>query len=172
MHILMGLVSFLTVVGGIIFWLRIVSRATKGAIELSDDVRAAFRRFGFTAKSQTDPLDAVDDSRIAAVGIFMALARMDGELSREQIAGIRSESARLFNTTDREAEDLIVIGKWLVQERRSEESVRRLTRHLVGRLTANEARAFISSAENVAAMEGAIADEQRETIEALRRELR
>jgi hypothetical protein len=43
---------------------------------------------------------------------------------------------------------------------------------LVGRLTANEARAFISSAENIAAMEGAIADEQRETIEALRRELR
>ena len=78
MHILLGLVSLLTVVGGIIFWLRMVSRATKGAIELTDDVRAAFRRFGFTAKSQTDPLDAVDDPRVAAVGIFIALARMDG----------------------------------------------------------------------------------------------
>jgi hypothetical protein len=102
----------------------------------------------------------------------MALARMDSELCREQIVGIRSESARLFNTTDREAEDLTVIGKWVVHERRPEESVRRLTRHLVGRLTANEARALINSAENVAAMEGAIMDKQRETIEALRRELR
>lgn len=90
MHILLGLVSLLTVVGGIIFWLRMVSRATKGAIKLTDDVRAAFRRFGFTAKSQTDPLDAVDDPRVAAVGIFMALARMDGALSKEQISGIRN----------------------------------------------------------------------------------
>ena len=55
MHILLGLMSFLTVVGEIIFRLRIVSRATKGVISLTDDMRAAFRRFGFSAKSQTDP---------------------------------------------------------------------------------------------------------------------
>ena len=172
MHILLGLVSLLTVVGGIIFWLRMVSRATKGAIELTDDVRAAFRRFGFTAKSQTDPLDAVDDTRVAAVGIFIALARMDGALSKEQISGNRNERALLFNTTDHEAEDLAVIGKWLVQEHRPEEAIRRLTRHLVGRVSANEAQAFIRSAGAVAALEGRIDDEQRGTIEMLRRELR
>jgi len=35
----------------------------------------------------------------------------------------------VFNNTDHEAADLIVIGKWLVQERRPEEALRRLTQH-------------------------------------------
>lgn len=65
-----------------------------------------------------------------------------------------------------------MIGKWLIQERRPEEAIRRLTRHLVGRVSANEVQAFIRSAEAVAALEGRIDDEQRDTIEMLRRELR
>jgi hypothetical protein len=80
-----------------------ISRATKGVIELSEDVRAAFRRFGFVTQSQIDPLDAVNDPRIAAVGIFMTLARMTGALSREQVFGIRNECAQFFNITAEEA---------------------------------------------------------------------
>lgn len=170
MHIILSLIALLTVAAGVIFWLRMISRATKGAIELTEDVRAAFRRFGFTAQSQTDPLDAVGDPRIAAVGIFMALAQMTGALSREQVSGIRNESALLFNTTSDEAEDLIVIGKWLVQDRRPEEAIRRLKQHLVGKVTADEARAFLQAAENISAIEGRVESQQRETIDGLRRE--
>jgi hypothetical protein len=39
-----------------------------------------------------------------------------------------------------------------MQERRPDVAIRRLKQHLVGKISADEARAFISSAENVAAM--------------------
>lgn len=170
MHIILGLVVLLSVAAGVIFWLRMISQAAKGAVELSEDVRAAFRRFGFIAKAQTDLLDAVDDPRIAAVGIFIVLARMDGALSREQLAGIRQESAQLFNMRTDEVEDLVVIGKWLAQERRPEEAIRRFTRPLVGKIRSDESRAFMQSAENVSGIEGGMSSQQRDAIDALRRE--
>ena len=39
MHIILGLIALLTAAAGVIFWLRMISRATKGAIELTEDVR-------------------------------------------------------------------------------------------------------------------------------------
>ena len=60
----------------------------------------------------------IHDLRISEFAIFMVIARMHGQLPRGQIAGIRTERARLFYAKIHEAEDLTVIGKWLVQERR------------------------------------------------------
>ncbi len=55
MHVILGLIAILTVAAGIIFWLRMISRATKDAIKLSEDVQAAFHRFGFSANPKQIP---------------------------------------------------------------------------------------------------------------------
>lgn len=172
MHILIGLLSLITVIGGIVFWVRMITNTARKAVELPDDIRAAFRRFGFSAKAKANPLDAVDDPRIAATGIFIALACMDGPLSREQNDGIREESARLFSTTEQEAADLTAIGQWLAREHAPEDAIRRLTRSLVGRLTTVETQAFIKSATKIAAIQGRVDVMQRDAIELLSRDLR
>ena len=173
MHILLGLLAVIAVAIFILYRIQRASRATTAVIDMTDDVRAAIRRFGFTGLAQQDPLDALDDPRAAAAGVLTAIAALEGDLTREQTDAIQRECASLFGVDRPEAADLYAIGRWLVRQRGPDEALRRLTPQLSAKLNTDEAQDLLTSCRAVAeAHTGKVDDLQNQAMLRLQRELR
>lgn len=155
MHILLGLAA---VVGGIVFWIwrmKTTASAAKEVIEVADDVRAAVRRFGYRRSADKNPLETVDDPRLAAVGVLASVAKMDGDYTREQMTAIQEECARVFAASNKDAEQIAAYGRWLAQQSDNpEEVIRRLTGCLSKSLGPAERQEFLGMVERVSAVEG------------------
>ncbi len=173
MHILLGLAA---VVGGIIFWIwriRNTASAAKEMIEVADDVRAAVRRFGYRRSADKNPLETIEDPRLAAAGVLASVAKMDGDYSRKQMTVIQQECARVFQASDKDAEQIAAYGRWLAQQSdNTDEVIRRLTTCLSKTLAQKERQEFLGMVERVSAVEGGGASDsqilvQRRLAEAL-----
>lgn len=167
------LLAILGIAVGVGFWLWRARLAAKATIETADDIRAAVRRFGFNRKAKGNPLDGIEDPRLAAAGILVAVANMDGPPGRDEIAAIAEECRRTFGTGAEEAEQITAYGRWLVQQSANmDEAIRRLARNLVGKLTAEEKGELLAMAERIAGLaRGSLSDSQRYTLESLGRQL-
>ncbi len=155
MHILIGI---LTLVGGIAFWVwrtRNAASVAREFIDVADDARAALRRFGYRRVAGKHPLDVVEDSRLAAAGILVAFAKMDGDYTREQMKVIQEECARVFEASDKDAEQMTAYGRWLAHQLANpDEVIRRLSRGLAKSLSNAQSQELLVMAERVAAVEG------------------
>ena len=170
MHILLAILGIAIGIG---LWLWRARLAAKAAIDTADDIRAAVRRFGFNRKANANPLDGIDDARLAAAGILAAFANMDGGVGREEIASIAEECRRAFGCDAEEAAQIGAYGRWLVQQSSNmDEAVRRLARNLEGKLTDVEKDQLMGMIERVASVEeGALSNAQRYTLDQLTRQL-
>jgi uncharacterized tellurite resistance protein B-like protein len=173
MHIVLAV---LAAVAGIGFWIwraHMAARAASDLLETADDIRAAVRRFGYRRKANVNPLDGIEDARLAAAGILAAFASMDGALSREEIAAIAGECGAAFSAEAQEAEQITAYGRWLIQQSANmDEVVRRLGRSLETRLDAAEKRQLLAMIERVGGIEGGgLSDSQRYALDSLARQL-
>ena len=78
MHIILGV---LAAIGTIVFFViraRNAANAARDLVGLADDVRGAVKRFGFNRNANRNPLNDLDDPRLAAAGVMAAFARMHG----------------------------------------------------------------------------------------------
>ncbi len=163
MHILLGVLG---VVGGLIFWIWKIKNAASVArevVDVADDVRAAVRRFGYRRGSGQHPLEAVEDTRLAAAGILVAFAKMDGDCTRDQITAIQDECVRVFEASNTDAEQFTSYGRWLAQQLSNpDEVVRKLSKNLKKTLTQDQRKELLGMVERVSAVEGgAASDEQK-----------
>lgn len=173
MHIVLAV---LAAAAGIGFWIwraRMAARAASDLLETADDIRAAVRRFGYRRKSNTNPLDGIEDARLAAAGILCAFANMDGGIGSAEVTAIAEECRRAFKTEADEATQIGAYGRWLAQQSANmDETVRRLARNLESKLTGEEKEQLFGMIERVASIEGGgLSDGQRRTLENLARQL-
>ncbi len=139
MHILIGI---LAVVGTIIFvWYRLRDAREVGGemLDAADGLRANVRRLMYKRKHDIHPADAVDDARLAASGIAVAVATMDAPLSQAEIETLTRVSREMFDVSEREALDILSFGRWVSgQCNTNQEAVRRLSK-VVARLAGADA---------------------------------
>ncbi len=173
MHIILALAGVAAVVGVWLWRAHTAARAAGELMDTADDVRAALRRFGYRRKANVNPLDGIDDSRLAATGILAAFANMDGGVGREEIAAIARECAAAFHCDAAEAEQIGAYGRWLIQQSGNmDEAVRRLARNLEGKLTEAEKDQLMEMITRVASIDGGeLSDSQRYTLGQLARQL-
>ena len=173
MHILIGLI---TVVGVIALWIwraRAAADASREVIDAASDARAAIRRFGYRRKVGQHPADSIDDPRLAAAGMMAALARMDGDLTAEQMNALRVECRASFRVDQKEADDIAAYGRWIASQSQDPgEAVRRLSR-IVRDQAEPEAHAdLVRMLERIAAVGGGgVSEMQQASIDAVRRAL-
>ena len=167
--------AILAALAAAMFWVwraRAAASAASELLDVADDLRAAVRRFGYRRTKGRNPLDSIEDPRLAAAGIWAAIARMDGEATRAQIEAITNEARAEFRVDASEGGDIASYGRWLVtQSGNPEEVIRRLTSRLSGVLTSDEAKGFIAAAERVASVEGSVGERQSRAIAGLQRVL-
>ena len=131
MHILLGILSLLGVAA---IWYWRVRMMREAASELSDaasNVRGAARRFLYKRKHNVHPADSVNDPRLAAAGIVVAVATMDTPISQAEIKALTTEMQSTFGVGEREALDMLSFGRWVAgQCNTEEEAVRRLSKRV------------------------------------------
>ena len=105
------------VVGGILFWLYRARAMGEAARELTDTVetvQGAWRRHKFRSKAERPLLDDVDDVRVAAVAMIMAVAESSGPISAGQEEAIVNLIETKFEIAD--GAELVAYARWLVKE--------------------------------------------------------
>lgn len=162
----MGFVGILlALAAGISVWMyraRNAADAAQGVMDMASDARAAARRFGYKRRNKTNPLDTVDDARLSAAGILVSIAKLDGDLSREQVDGITRVCLESFEVDSAEAGDMVAFGRWLSQQGEAEEVARRLARGLRGQMGGERSASLFAMMEQVASIEGGAPSERQE----------
>ncbi len=155
MHIL-GILLAVVGVAGVVLWrLHTAAEATKGLVEAGNDVRGFFRRRRWQSKLLTDPLDDVDDARMAATIMMVALAQNDGALTEREESTILGRLADHFGATPKIAADILAHARWLVREPRELDNVfRKLSRVIRSQCGPAEIADLFDMLETVAAANG------------------
>ncbi|MFK7945360.1 MAG: TerB family tellurite resistance protein [Paracoccaceae bacterium] len=174
MHILLGL---LAAIAAAAFWLYRAQAAREQAREILDganDVRLAARRLLYKRKHNTHPADSVEDPRLAAAGIMVAVATMDAPISQTEIATMTRLMSETFDINEREALDMVSFGRWVADEcGTNDEAVRRLAKVVAQEAGPDAGPDLIRMATEVAAAEGgALGDDENYALDQLRKALK
>ncbi|MEO3427680.1 TerB family tellurite resistance protein [Pelagibius sp. CAU 1746] len=173
MHIVLAVLGIAAGIGVWLWRAHMAARAAGELMDTADDIRSALRRFGYRRKANANPLDGIDDPRLAAAGVLAAFAKMEGGIGRAEVEAISEECRRAFRTDAAEAAQIGAYGRWLVQQSANmDEAVRRLARNLEGKLSEAEKDQFLEMIERVASIDdGALTDGQRHTLAQLASQL-
>ncbi|PWK62091.1 hypothetical protein [Roseicyclus mahoneyensis] len=170
MHIL---IAALALVGGVAFWIyraRMAANAAKDLADLAGDVVSAARRFGFRRRYNEHPVDSVDDPVLAAGALSVAFLELGAAATADQRGDHLRALQRHLEVDLKTAEEILVMGHWLVNECNGPQpAVQRLGKRLM-RLSGPEALAApMTVVEEVAAAHGGLVDRQRDSLADLRR---
>ena len=173
MHILAGLLSILTVIGLIVYRLYIVSQSRMGQ-DLADaagGVQKHLRRRAWQ-KKLGDPLRDVDDARVAATAMMVALAQSDGPMSERQEAVITAQMKQNFDANDTTAAELLAHARWLVRDVTAPENCFLKVRPKILEACGPKERGELLSMMSAVADSGTNVEGQREIVAQLARTLK
>ncbi|MFD2207729.1 hypothetical protein [Kiloniella antarctica] len=173
MHILLGILAVLGGIAIFIWRVRATVNTAKDLVEAADDIHAAARRFGHNRKTKINPLETIEDSRVAAAAIMAAFARMDGDYTREQLVSIKDECLQVFGASETEAVEIAGQSRWIMEQSANlDEAIRKLSRVLRRGLSAEEKKQFLSMVTRVASIEGdGMSEIQQQSLSQLSRQI-
>ena len=171
MHIIIAVVTLL---GAAALWYWRVKAAREAGGEILDtanDVRLAARRLMYKRKHIVHPADSVDDPRLAASGIVVAVATMDTPISQAEITALTNACQSTFDVTEREALDIVSFGRWVSgQCNTNGEAVRRLSKVVLKTAGVDAGADLIAMIQEVATADGnRIGEDEQEAIDTVRR---
>ena len=173
MSVFLGLVVVLAV-AALWYW-RVKGAREAGAevVDVRKDVRLATRRLMLKRGGHAHPADTVDDPRLAAAGVIVAVATMDGPITRAEIARLKRVAQDTFNVSEREALDILSFGRWIVgQCTANAEAVRRLSKVVLKTAGPEAGPDLLRMIAEVATADGGeLGEEERDAIETVRRTL-
>ena len=171
MHIVLGLLAVLGTALFIWYRLRDAREAGGEMLDAADSLRASVRRLMYKRKHDRHPADSVDDPRLAASGIAVAVATMDGPISQAEIKKLTDLSREIFDVSEREALDIVSFGRWVAgQCNTNAEAVRRLSKIGAREAGPEAAGDMIRLISEVAeAGGGALGEDEMDAIDTVRR---
>ncbi|MEJ6395147.1 hypothetical protein V8J82_17930 [Gymnodinialimonas sp. 2305UL16-5] len=169
MPILIGLAAL---IGGIVFWLYRARVAVDVAHDLADmagSLAGAARRFGFRRRHDMHPVDCIDDNTLAAGCLTVAFAELGAahtdETRDKHLIALQSH----FAISKVEAEELLVMGHWMVNECNGPApAVTRLGKRLMTLTGSHGLDAPLNVINDVALAMGGLTDSQRDALHDLR----
>ncbi len=111
------LIFILGVIGAVGVWYWRIKQAGAVAGELKNaaqDVRNAARRFGFNRKANVHPAESIEDARVCAVGVVLAVAASDGDLTAGEMAAAQRQAVETFGIGGEEAGEMVALARWTV----------------------------------------------------------
>lgn len=173
MHVVIGIIMLLA---GVAFWIYRIQAAKQAGDDLlegANDIRLTVRRLMYKRTHDVHPTDSVDDARLAAAGITVAVATMDNPISQTEIVALSKSAQEIFDVTEREALDIVSFGRWIAGEcNTNQEAVRRLSKvlaKLAGPEAADDMQRLI---RDVATADGhVLGEEEQDAIDTVRKAL-
>ena len=128
------IIGILGIIVAAYFWAqraRNAAEVAKVLVDVPNDIRLAARRFGFRRRTNVHPAESVDNPKLAIAGITNAFFELGSLPTQEQRNNMLLQVQSVLDTTRDEAEELLVLGRWLVSESGSNEAgITRLSRRL------------------------------------------
>ena len=140
----------------------------------NSELSATISRLMNRRSHDVHPADAIDDARLAASGVVVAIATMDAPFSQAEIKALSEAAQGTFDVTEREALDIVSFGRWIAAECETQvEATERLS-HRVEQLAGSDAGAdLVRMIEHVVAADnGTVGTDEREAIDTVRKILR
>lgn len=109
----------LAVLGAAYFWMvrmRDAKDITYEMLDVANDVRLAARRFGFQRRNNLHPVEAVEDPLVAAAALVVGFLELEDYPTSEQKTAMISALRENLHVSHEDAEELAVLGRWLVGE--------------------------------------------------------
>jgi uncharacterized tellurite resistance protein B-like protein len=132
--------------------------------------RGAYRRKQFRKKADASTISAIDDPRIAAVVMAVAVASCEGDMTAEQDATLTEAMADILRI-DNPVEEM-TFAKWAVRDIADPNNISmRLSRLWTGSLDMNERQQFVDIVTRVAEAGGELSHLQTEAIGRLKTRL-
>ncbi|QHQ35978.1 hypothetical protein [Algicella marina] len=171
MPVLVALLGFLAAAGYWYFRIRDAGGTARDLADAANDVRLAARRFGFRSRANIHPIDCIEDARMAAAGITVAVAEMDGALTQAEKDTAIVQFQSVFDVSKSDAEELFTFGRWIASQSGTRaEAVRRLTKKLVSLAGAEAGPDLIRLVKAVGMAEGNILhDDAEDALQTIRR---
>lgn len=137
-------------------------------LDMANDVRLAARRFGFRRQANVHPVESLDDAAVAITAAALAFLELDDLPTQEGRARLVAEVRAEFGLGDRDAEEMQVLGRWLVAECGSPSAaVSRLARK-VYKLRGQDAFEPLLRVIQGVAPAGGLSERQRDALEDVR----
>jgi uncharacterized tellurite resistance protein B-like protein len=135
-------------------------------------VQGIFRRRKWRKKLAVDLLTEVQDPRMAATVMMVALAQSDGAITAAENTVIQRHVTGKLGATAAQSEDLIAHGRWLVRDVIDPDNTfRRLIPVIQKSCTPEEVDDLISMLEAVASANGKPGEIEEQAIDRLKRGL-
>ncbi len=170
MHIVIAAIG---IIAGIYFFIMRAKNAaemTSELLDVADDVRAAARRFGFRRNKAAHPVDAIEDANTAAATVAMAYLELHGLPTEETRNALIKSLQSELQIPKSEAEELLVLGRWLMNECNGPEpAIPRASRQLY-KLTSGDIGPLMEILKTITS--DPIGDRQRDALEDIRRAFR
>ena len=171
MSVFLGLLALLCV-AAIWYW-RVKGAREAGAevVDARNDVRLATRRLMLRRNAHAHPADTVDDPRLAAAGIIVAIATIDGPITQAEIARLKRAAQETFEVSEREALDILSFGRWIAGQCTSNaEAVRRLSKVVLKTAGPEAGPDLLRMIREVSTADGGeLGEEERDALETVRR---
>ncbi|MDO5657657.1 MAG: hypothetical protein Q4G36_04980 [Paracoccus sp. (in: a-proteobacteria)] len=129
------LLTILGLIGAALVWYiraRLVGMAARDLGHAASDVMNAARRLGFRRRANMHPVESVDEPELAIATIATAFLELDGLPSREDQMRLARALASHTGTAPDKAEEMLVMGRWLVSECKGPQpAITRVTKRLM-----------------------------------------
>ncbi len=116
MHILAATVGLLFLAFRLYLRLSCSRNLAASLVETVADAPKAVRRYRFRRKANVHPVEAIDDPSIAVAALGVAHVELELIPSQDHWDGLKVNIARVLDVSGAEAEELMVLGRWLVAE--------------------------------------------------------
>lgn len=166
MHILAGLVSLLTVTGIVLWRLHMASQAARDLADMAGGVQKHIRKRRWQ-KKLGDPLREVDDPRLAATAMMVALAQTDSPLSEREETVITAQVRSYFDADDKLAAELLAHARWLVRDTTDPENCFLKVRPIILKSCGPKERSELIDMMNAVAAAGSNAETPSATVSRL-----
>ncbi|NSX53624.1 hypothetical protein [Parasulfitobacter algicola] len=100
-------------------------------LDAAVDVKNAARRFGFKRRSNTHPVEDIDDPNIAIAALAVSFLELDDYPTQEHRKALHLNMQSTLDISAKDAEEMTVLGRWLMNECNGPDmAVSRLSRKL------------------------------------------
>ena len=168
------LIALLGIIAGAYFWAQRARNAKDMAVDVVDmanDVRLAARRFGFSRKLNTHPVESIEDPRLAIASIATAFIELDDLPTAEQRQKLMIQIRSKLRANAEEAEEMEVLGRWfMTQCGGAEPAIARISRKLYKLGGAEQMEPLMDVLKGAVA--DGLSDRQRDALEDITRAMR
>lgn len=166
------IIAFLGLImaAGVWAWrIRAATRVSRDLAEMAGDVLSAARRLGFNRRLNLHPVESVDDPALAISGLGIAFLELSSLPTAEQQKLLTQSIARNCNESQTRAEELLIVGRWLVSECKGpQNAIPRLTKRLY-QLDKTAFQPLLAVLNDVGQAGGGLSPRQRDALEEVSR---